>query len=127
MEKLLRPSEAAALLGVRVSTLYTWAARRQVPVQRVGRSLRFSPAALSKWLAAQARPPRSETDAEAAEQWRLAQAQELLDCHREGRVPRLDGDGLLVTRSAPGYAHAREMPAEKWRQTRGWLQRRGPR
>ena len=57
MEKLLTPSEAAELLGVKLSTLYTWAARRQVPAQKVGRSLRFSPAALSKWLAAQARQP----------------------------------------------------------------------
>jgi len=58
IEKLLRPSEAAALLGVKVSTLYAWAARREVPVQKVGRALRFSPAALSKWLAAQASPAR---------------------------------------------------------------------
>jgi excisionase family DNA binding protein len=58
VEKLLKPSEAAALLGVKVSTLYAWAARRQIPTQRVGRSLRFSPSALSKWLATQARSPR---------------------------------------------------------------------
>jgi len=60
MEKLLRPSEAAAFLGVKVSTVYAWAARRQIPIQRVGRSLRFSPAALARWLAAQARPPRTD-------------------------------------------------------------------
>jgi len=60
MEKLLTPSEAAELLGVKLSTLYTWAARRQMPVQKVGRSLRFSPAALARWLAAQARPPRTD-------------------------------------------------------------------
>jgi excisionase family DNA binding protein len=56
LEKLLTPSEAASLLGVRLKTLYTWASRRQVPAQRVGRCLRFSPAALSTWLAAQRRP-----------------------------------------------------------------------
>ena len=60
MEKLLTPSEAAELLGVKLSTLYTWAARRQMPVQKVGRSLRFSPAALARWLAVQARSPRTD-------------------------------------------------------------------
>lgn len=54
IEQLLKPSEAAALLGVRVSTIYSWSARGQIPTQRVGRSLRFSPSALAKWLAAQA-------------------------------------------------------------------------
>ena len=62
MERLLTPSEAAELLGVKLSTLYTWAARHQVPVQKVGRALRFSPAALSKWLAAQAWPTRDGWD-----------------------------------------------------------------
>jgi excisionase family DNA binding protein len=56
MEKLLSPQEAAALLGVRVTTLYTWSYRRQIPSQKVGRLLRFSPAALQGWLAHQARP-----------------------------------------------------------------------
>lgn len=55
MEKLLTPAEAADLLGVKLATLYTWAARHQVPVQKVGRALRFSPAALSRWLRSQER------------------------------------------------------------------------
>lgn len=55
IEALLTPAEAARLLSVSVHTLYTWAGRHQIPVQRVGRCLRFSPAALRKWLARQAR------------------------------------------------------------------------
>jgi len=57
MERLLNPSEAASLLAIKLSTLYTWAARHQIPVQKVGRALRFSPSALSAWLAQQACPP----------------------------------------------------------------------
>ena len=63
MEHLLNPSEAAQLLGVSVSTVYTWAYRRRIPVQKVGRALRFSPSALAKWLADQARSPQRD-DAE---------------------------------------------------------------
>jgi excisionase family DNA binding protein len=61
MERLLTPSEAAERLGVRVSTLYTWAYRRQVPFQKVGRALRFSPTALAKWLAHQAWSPQERS------------------------------------------------------------------
>ncbi len=58
MEKLLSPQEAAELLGVQVCTVYTWAYRRQIPSQKVGRLLKFSPAALQKWLKEQERRAR---------------------------------------------------------------------
>jgi excisionase family DNA binding protein len=58
MENLLKPIEAARLLGISVQTVYTWANRRQIPVQKVRGALRFSPRALSSWLATQARSPR---------------------------------------------------------------------
>ena len=60
MEKLLKPQEAADLLGVALNTLYTWGHRRQIPFQKVGHALRFSPAALSRWLARQAREASTE-------------------------------------------------------------------
>lgn len=60
MEKLIKPDEAAELLGVSVHTLYTWVHRRQVPFQKVKHALRFSPRALEKWLAFQAREPTEE-------------------------------------------------------------------
>ncbi len=56
MEHLLTPHEAADMLGISVSTLYTWTYRRRIPFQKVGRCLRFSPDALSGWLAQHARP-----------------------------------------------------------------------
>jgi excisionase family DNA binding protein len=55
MEKLLNPKEAAALLGVKVCTVYTWAYRRQIPSQKVGRLLKFSPSSLQRWLKEQER------------------------------------------------------------------------
>lgn len=63
MEKLLTPPEAAELLGVRLSTLYTWASRHKLPVQKVGRALRFSPSALAAWLETQAREVMEERSA----------------------------------------------------------------
>ena len=58
MERLLTPSEASELLGVSIATLYTWAYRGRIPVQKVGRALRFSPTALDTWLKTQTRPVR---------------------------------------------------------------------
>ncbi len=57
MEKLLSPQEAADLLGVKICTVYTWAYRRQIPSQKVGRLLKFSPSALQGWLKGQERKP----------------------------------------------------------------------
>lgn len=50
MERLLTPREAAELLQVKRSTLYTWAYRRLIPSVKVGGSLRFSPSALARWI-----------------------------------------------------------------------------
>jgi len=60
MEKLLSPQEAAALLGVKVCTVYTWAYRRQIPSQKRGPLLKFSPAALERWLKNQERKTLQE-------------------------------------------------------------------
>jgi excisionase family DNA binding protein len=57
MEKLLSPLEAAELLGVSLATIYTWAYRRQIPAQKVGRLLKFSPSSLQRWLKEQERKP----------------------------------------------------------------------
>jgi excisionase family DNA binding protein len=64
MERLLKPSEAAEVLGVTVSTLYTWASRREIPFQKVGHALRFAPSALKKWLARQAWVDEDENDSD---------------------------------------------------------------
>ena len=56
MEPLLTVEEAAKLLRVKKQTLYTWAYRRQIPSQKVGKALRFCKVDLQSWLKAQARP-----------------------------------------------------------------------
>ena len=56
MDPLLTIDEAAQLLRVGRSTLYTWAYRRQIPSQKVGKSLRFRREDLEAWLKAQSRP-----------------------------------------------------------------------
>jgi excisionase family DNA binding protein len=78
MERFLSPQEAAELLGVKTSTLYTWAYRRQIPSQKVGRLLRFSPSALTAWLMAQARP----LDESGPDRWTGAQEARCGHCGR---------------------------------------------
>ena len=56
MEALLTVDEAADVLRVKKSTVYTWAYRKQIPSQKVGKALRFRREDLEAWLKAQARP-----------------------------------------------------------------------
>lgn len=56
LERLLKPAEAAAYLGLSVPTIYTKASRRQLPTVKVGRSLRFRRADLDKIIKAGLRP-----------------------------------------------------------------------
>ena len=56
MEPLLTVEEASQVLRIKPSTLYTWAYRRQIPSQKVGKSLRFRREELEAWLKAQTRP-----------------------------------------------------------------------
>jgi len=55
LEPFLTVEEAAALLRVKRNTLYTWAYRRQIPSQKVGKALRFRREDLEAWLKGQAR------------------------------------------------------------------------
>jgi excisionase family DNA binding protein len=49
-EALLDIKQAARRLGVGVPTLYRWIGERRVPVVRLGRAVRFSPAALDRYV-----------------------------------------------------------------------------
>ncbi len=50
-EPLWTPDDTAEYLGVPVATLYRWRYLRTGPVAfRVGRHLRYDPAAVRKWL-----------------------------------------------------------------------------
>lgn len=46
---LLTPVEAAALLGIKPSTIYSWVHRRLIPFRKHGKLLRFDREALLKW------------------------------------------------------------------------------
>lgn len=51
MEKLLlKPSEAAQLLGIERSLMYELLARREIPSVRLGRCLRIPTESLERWL-----------------------------------------------------------------------------
>jgi excisionase family DNA binding protein len=50
-DKLLKPDEVAAFLGVPKATLYAWRYRREgPPAVRVGRHLRYRWSDLDRWL-----------------------------------------------------------------------------
>ena len=51
MEKLLlKPSEAAQVLGIGRSLMYELIARREIPSVRLGRCLRVSKESIQKWI-----------------------------------------------------------------------------
>jgi putative molybdopterin biosynthesis protein len=56
MEPLLTIEEAAQILKIKKTTLYTWAYRRQIPIVKVGSALRFRQSDLEEWLKDQSRP-----------------------------------------------------------------------
>ena len=50
-DKYLTAPEAAEILGVHVKTLYRWAKEERIPsIQIRGRGVRFSEAAVKRWL-----------------------------------------------------------------------------
>jgi excisionase family DNA binding protein len=58
-DRLLDVKEAAAMLAVKQSTVYTWAYQRRVPVVKLlGRSLRFRLSDIEKLITAGERPAR---------------------------------------------------------------------
>lgn len=57
MEKLLSVDEVADYLGIPVNTLYQWRHKNTGPKAfRIGRFLRYDPAAVRGWLADQSEP-----------------------------------------------------------------------
>ena len=48
-QRLLKPEEAAQMLGVSIHTLYGWTSSRKVPFRKVGRLLRFNGPELEAW------------------------------------------------------------------------------
>src|SRR5579871_3891942 len=55
----IRPVQAAALLGISRSKLYSLMARQEIPTIRVGKSLRVPVSALQRWFERQTKIPDS--------------------------------------------------------------------
>jgi len=55
LQSMLTVDELANFLNVKKSTLYTWAYRKQIPSQKVGKALRFSREDIERWLKRQKR------------------------------------------------------------------------
>jgi len=56
---LLRPREAAEMLGLSLSEVYQLARREELPVVRIGRAVRLHRARLIEWCDARAAEARS--------------------------------------------------------------------
>jgi excisionase family DNA binding protein len=70
---LLRPSEAAEILGVSLRCLMAWVAAGEVPAVRLGeRCLRFSVDALRAWVASRSTWPTALTGVGSAQQGETA-------------------------------------------------------
>lgn len=55
-DRLLDVREAAAMLGLKPSTLYQWACERRIPVVKLGRALRFRVSVIQKLIRDSERP-----------------------------------------------------------------------
>ena len=65
IERLLRPEEVAAILGVPVTTLYRWRYHRTGPVAlRVGKHLRYRPKDVEKFISEGAAESSIHSDGE---------------------------------------------------------------
>jgi len=56
-ERLLNVTEAAAMLGLKPSTLYQWAYERRIAYVKIGGALRFRLTAIEKLIAKSEVPP----------------------------------------------------------------------
>ena len=60
MEALIGIREASTMLGLRVSTLYSYVERRILPHVKLGTRLLFEPRKLEQWVAKRAVAPVAE-------------------------------------------------------------------
>ncbi len=56
-DKILKPFEAAHLLGIALATVYKWVHQRRIPFRKHGRRLLFSKADLLSWSKANETKP----------------------------------------------------------------------
>jgi len=55
MDSFMTVKELSKLIKIKKSTLYTWAYRKQIPSQKIGKALRFSQKDIECWLETQKR------------------------------------------------------------------------
>lgn len=58
---LLKPAEAAKALAIGCRLLWSKTAAGEIPCVRIGKAVRYSPAALAAWIAEQQTPQTTET------------------------------------------------------------------
>lgn len=61
-DRLLDVREAAAMLGLKPSTLYQWAYERRIPIVKLGRALRFRLSVVQKLIRDSERPALRSSD-----------------------------------------------------------------
>ena len=59
MEKLLTARQVSDLLEVKVSTVYDWIRRGQIPYVKLGRLVRFKKTEIFRWVDSHTLQPRS--------------------------------------------------------------------
>ena len=57
MEKLLKPEELTELLGIELSTLYSWTHRKRIPYVKAGKLVRFRESDVLAWIERQTVKP----------------------------------------------------------------------
>ena len=58
MEKLLKPEELTELLGIELSTLYSWTHLKRIPYIKAGKLVRFRESDVLAWLETQTITPK---------------------------------------------------------------------
>lgn len=61
-DRLLKPAEVAALLGMRLSTVYGWAYQRRLATVKLGRTLRFRLSEVERFVRQNERRARRATN-----------------------------------------------------------------
>jgi len=50
MERLINDKEVAGMLGIGLSTLQRWKAKRVIPFIKIGKTVKYSPSEIMAWL-----------------------------------------------------------------------------
>jgi excisionase family DNA binding protein len=57
-KRLLKIDELSEMIGISVSTIYTWVSEERIPVHKLGRAVRFDPVEIESWLKEKKRDAR---------------------------------------------------------------------